>query len=168
MKKDIRLENYILKSADFAIPILLHLEQLVEIACPEVEVKLKWGMPHFEYKNKNLCHMASFKAHCAFGFWNVKVMNDPDKILDKENAMGSFGRITSMKDLPSDEILIKYILEAKRTIDEGIKLPQKSKIEKEKAILMHPDFWKLYSNIILLLISLRSSVIRIKKNIQNG
>ena len=29
---------------------------------------MKWGFPHFMYKGILGC-MASFKHHCAFGFW---------------------------------------------------------------------------------------------------
>jgi uncharacterized protein YdeI (YjbR/CyaY-like superfamily) len=71
-------------------------------------------------------------------------MKDPDKILDpaREQAMGHFGRITSLKDLPSDKILIKYIKEAMRLNDEGIKLPPKNKAsEAAKKELVVPDYF---------------------------
>ena len=65
---DPRIDAYIEKSADFAKPILNHIRELVHFACPQVEETMKWGFPHFMYKGI-LCSMASFKHHCAVGFW---------------------------------------------------------------------------------------------------
>src|SRR5574341_1172707 len=72
-KKDPRVDAYIAKSEDFAKPILAHLRKLVHTACPEVEETMKWSFPHFDYKGM-LCSMASFKEHCAFGFWKEQLI----------------------------------------------------------------------------------------------
>ncbi|MDP1623225.1 MAG: YdeI/OmpD-associated family protein [Bacteroidales bacterium] len=138
--KDQRLDKYIAAFADFAKPVLNHLRALVHQACPEVEEKLKWGFPHFDYKGV-YTSMAGFKEHCAFTFWKAKIMADPHKLLGEkeEKAMGHFGRIRSLKDLPPDEILLEYLLEAKRLNDKGIKVTQKKPTEKEKKELVVPD-----------------------------
>jgi len=47
-------------------------------------------------------------------------------------AMGQFGRITGLSDLPDDKILIEYIKEAAKLNDEGISVPSKSKKEKKE------------------------------------
>lgn len=125
-KIDPRIDDYIAKAKDFAGPVLIHIRNLVHTACPEVEETIKWGFPHFDYKGP-LCHMAAFKAHCAFGFWKAAILPDPDQILAESNAMSNFGRITSLAGLPSDEVMLKYLLEAVRLNDEGIKLPPKPK-----------------------------------------
>ena len=67
-KKEKIVDAYIAKSADFAKPILMHIRELVHKACPEVEEKMKWSFPHFDYKGEMMCSMAAFKQHCAFGF----------------------------------------------------------------------------------------------------
>jgi uncharacterized protein YdeI (YjbR/CyaY-like superfamily) len=124
---DKRIDNYINKSASFAQPILLHLRSLVHKACPEVEETIKWGMPFFDYKGEGLCNMASFKQHCAFGFWKASLMKDTSLIENAkgETAMGHLGRITKLKDLPSDATMIRYIKEAMKLNDEGIKVEKK-------------------------------------------
>jgi uncharacterized protein YdeI (YjbR/CyaY-like superfamily) len=73
--------------------------------------------------------MAAFKEHCSFMFWKAKLMKDPEKILQitEREAMGNFGNIKSLKDLPSDKILIAYIKEAARLNEENIKLPARKK-----------------------------------------
>src|SRR5688500_4106112 len=68
-RKDPRIDAYIANSAAFAQPILKHLRRIVHAGCPDAEETMKWRMPHFDYKGM-LCHMAAFKQHCAFGFWN--------------------------------------------------------------------------------------------------
>ena len=140
-KRDSRVDAYISKSLDFARPVLEYIRENVHKACPEVEETIKWGFPHFDYKGI-MCSMASFKEHCAFAFWKASIMKDPEKILDveRENAMGHFGRITSLKDLPKSKIFIQYIKEAARLNDEEIKLPAKPKVKVNKELII-PDYF---------------------------
>ena len=126
---DPRIDKYIEKKADFAKPILKHIRELVHKACPDAEETMKWGMPYFEYAGSILCAMAAFKEHCTFLFWKASLMKDPEKIFqitDRE-AMGHFGRISSLKDLPPEKTLIAYIKEAAQLNEENIKLPPRKK-----------------------------------------
>jgi uncharacterized protein YdeI (YjbR/CyaY-like superfamily) len=115
-KKDPRVETYIAKSAKFAQPILKHLRALVHAGCPDVVETVKWSFPHFEYKGV-LCSMAGFQEHCSFGFWNRAM-----KIPGKEGAMGQFGSIKALSDLPRDKVLLGYIREAARLNETGVKV----------------------------------------------
>lgn len=139
---DARIDAYIAKSAPFAQPILTHLRKLVHKACPQAEEKMKWSMPHFDYKGEMMCSMAAFKQHCSFGFWKAALMKDPALMATakSEVAMGHLGRITSLKELPSDKQMIAYIKEAMKLNDEGIKVakekPAASKEMKTPADLM--------------------------------
>ncbi|MEO8398433.1 MAG: YdeI/OmpD-associated family protein [Ignavibacteriaceae bacterium] len=134
-----KFDDYIQKSADFAKPILKHFRSLVHKADPDIEETIKWGMPFFDHKG-TVCHMAAFKQHCAIGFWKGSLMKDSKKVFvrNEEAAMGHLGRITSLKDLPSDKILIEYIKEAVKLNEAGIKLPPKK--PKEKKELEIPDY----------------------------
>ena len=138
-KKDKAVDGYIEKSADSARPILLHIRELVHKACPDVKEKMKWSFPHFDYKNEMMCSMASFKQHCAFGFWKASLMKDPvlTENAKSESAMGHMGRITSLKDLPPDKKIIGYIKEAMELTDRGIKLPPKVKSDKQELVVPH-------------------------------
>jgi uncharacterized protein YdeI (YjbR/CyaY-like superfamily) len=115
-KKDPRIDAYIAKSAKFARPILKHLRALVHEGCPDVVETVKWGMPHFDYEGV-LCGMAAFKEHCAFGFWNRAL-----KIPGRGGAMGQFGCIKSLADLPGDKVLVGYVREAARLNAAGEKV----------------------------------------------
>lgn len=110
MKRDPRVDAYIGRQADFARPILEHLREAVHAACPEAEESIKWGMPHFHYKGRMLAGMAAFKAHATFGFWRGgRVVGEEDR---QEGAMGQFGRLTSIGDLPKPEALTELIHKA--------------------------------------------------------
>lgn len=103
-KTDPRIDAYIEQAADFAKPILLHIRGLVHQACPEIKETMKWSFPHFDYKGI-VCSMAAFKRHCAFGFRKQSLL-ESDAFPKEKTAMGSFGRITSLKDLPADSEMI--------------------------------------------------------------
>jgi len=114
------IDTYIEESAVYAQPILIHLRKLIHEACPDIEEKIKWGMPFFDYKGP-VCNFAAFRQHCSFGFWKASLMKDPilKRNAENETAMGHMGRITSLKDLPSDKKIIAYIKEAVKLNEEG-------------------------------------------------
>lgn len=141
---DPRIDNYIMKSAEFAIPILDFWREMVHIACPDVKETMKWSMPFFEYNNYNVCNMAAFKYHCAFHFWLASKMEDRDKVFrqgDDSNAMGQLGKIKTLEDLPSEEQIIRLIQEAMSLIDQGVRIT-KDPIAKVLAEVVVPDYFK--------------------------
>ncbi len=121
-KKNILIDHYIDKSADFAKPILEHIRYMVHKACPEIEETIKWGMPSFEYKGL-VCGMAAFKAHCTLTFNKGNLMNDEHGILSQvgKTGMGQLGKLTSIKDLPNEKILIAYVKQAVKLNEAGVK-----------------------------------------------
>ncbi len=125
--KNRQVDAYITKAAPFAQSILNHLRQIVHHTCPEVQETIKWGFPHFEYHGV-LCSMAAFKQHCAFTFWKAALMSDVHKVFSqvKAQAMGHLGKLATDADLPRDDILIQYILEAMQLNKDGKKLPIRS------------------------------------------
>jgi uncharacterized protein YdeI (YjbR/CyaY-like superfamily) len=135
--KDPRVDQFISESNPFAKPILLHLRKQFHATCPEATETIKWGMPFFEYKGKILCHMAAFKAHCAFGFWHGKLLEIESK---HATAMGQFGRITSLADLPTDKAIADAIKSAMKLHDGGVKSPTRTKTA-TKPVLVVPDYF---------------------------
>lgn len=132
--KDERIDAYIANAAEFARPILTHLRSVVHAACPDVQETWKWSFPNFDYKGI-VCSMAAFKAHCTFGFWKASLMRDEHKLLERSgDAMGHFGRITSLADLPDDAILIAYIEEAVELNEKGVKLPPRPRSTERKEL----------------------------------
>lgn len=137
-KKDPRIDAYIEKSAAFAQPILKQVREQMHRHCPEVEETIKWGFPHFDYQGI-FAGMAAFKAHCALGFWKGALLTIDKK---SEAAMGQFGRITSVKNLPGEREMARLSKAAMVLNDEGIKSPARAKPKAEKQALIVPDHLK--------------------------
>ena len=134
--RDPRIDAYIHGSAEFAQPILKQFRKAVHAACPGSEETLKWGMPHFDYKGP-MCGMAAFKEHCAFSFWKGKLIFGERPWVVKEEAMGHFGRVTCLADLPDEKTLTAYIREAARLNEEGVQVSKAVPPKKTKLIV--PD-----------------------------
>ncbi|MBI5364857.1 MAG: YdeI/OmpD-associated family protein [Planctomycetes bacterium] len=134
--RDPRIDAYIEKAAPFARPILVHLRAVVHSACPKVVETVKWGSPSFEHAGL-LCGMAAFKQHCAFGFWKHDLVVEGDT--KAKEAMGSFGRITSVKDLPSKATLARYVKKAMQLNADGVKVVRKKTVPR-RPIPVHPEF----------------------------
>jgi hypothetical protein len=133
-RRDPRVDAYIKKSAPFAQPILARLREQVHAACPDVEETLKWRMPSFEYKGL-LCGMAAFKQHVTFGFWKHDlIVGENGKW---KEAMGSFGCIKSLDDLPPKTEFARYMKKAVQLNDDGVKVERKKTTKKPLA--MHPE-----------------------------
>ena len=126
--RDPRIDAYIAKSADFAKPILTHLRETVHAAAPTADETIKWGMPFFMYNGRILCSIAAFKEHCALHFWKGRQVIDPAASRG-ENAMGQFGRIRSVADLPSKKVLTGYV---KRAMDLHAEVAKSPPVKKAK------------------------------------
>ncbi len=135
---DPRVDAYIAKKPDFARPILTHLREVVHASGPGVVETIKWGMPSFEYHGI-LAGMAAFKAHCVFGFWKHELIlaGDPRA----QEAMGSFGCLRTLDDVPSRAVLLRYLKVARKLNEDGVKAPR-TKTARKKPAAMHPDFAK--------------------------
>jgi hypothetical protein len=121
-KTDPRVDAYIKRAAPFAQPILAHLRQLVHATVPDVEETMKWSTPHFDYKGM-FCGLAAFKAHVGLGFWKAGLLQEHLPGSGGLSSAGQFGKLTSLKDLPSDKELIRILKIAKQLNDDDVKAP---------------------------------------------
>lgn len=115
---DPRVDAYIDKARDFAQPILVRIREMVHEACPGVHETIKWSSPFFDYKGQMMCAMAAFKEHCALIFWKASLIEGVPR--NGDTSRGSFGRLTSVKDLPSKKVFTGYIKAAMALNDAGI------------------------------------------------
>ncbi|TAH38432.1 MAG: hypothetical protein EYC70_03355 [Planctomycetota bacterium] len=137
VKKDPRIDAYIARQRDFARPILARLRALVHTTCPEVTETLKWRSPSFEYHGI-LCGMAAFQEHAVFGFWKHELVVGDDR--KAQEAMGSFGRLRSLDDLPTKAEFARLMKKAMQLNEMGIKAVRQKTTK--KPIPMHPEFKK--------------------------
>lgn len=139
---DPRVDAYIEKAAPFAQPVLTHLRRLMHQACPHATESIKWGMPFFIQQGIIIASMASFKQHCAFGFWGPEMK----KVLAKDGlqasyGMGSLGRITGLHGLPPDRVLLTYMSQAADFVESGqrTKSIDRSKKSPKKPVRIPPE-----------------------------
>lgn len=126
--RDPRVDAYIANAAPFAKPILKSIRQAVHKGCPDVEETMKWSFPHFDYKGM-FCGMAAFKEHCTLGFWKASLLEGSIGSRTKD-AMGQFGRIMSVDDLPEEKELVALVRQAARLNDEGVRLVRRPRSPK--------------------------------------
>jgi uncharacterized protein YdeI (YjbR/CyaY-like superfamily) len=138
-----KVDAYIAKAAEFARPILARLREAFHAACPEIEERLKWGMPSFE-RNGIVGGMAAFKKHTTFGFWRQNDLEDPDGVMKGKMSGSTLRRAESLDDLPSMRALIDYIQRAVALNIAGTpattKAAKKSKKAKRAPLPMPDDF----------------------------
>lgn len=144
MTRDPRIDAYIAQAQPFAQPILTHVRERLHAACPDLTESIKWGMPAFSHGGRPLANMAAFKAHASFGFWNRRELATG---LEGE-AMGQFGRLTRIEDLPADDELdaiIRAQVELAHAPDRPKRPPRVPKPEAEvppalvAVLAKHPD-----------------------------
>ncbi len=119
-KRDPKVDAYIAEAAPFARPILRRLRKIVHAGCPAVEETIKWGFPHFVYKG-NIAGMAAFQQHCVFGFWKDALLFNRENGEQKE-AMGQFGRLTHVSEMPAETVMIGYVKKAAALNEDGVKV----------------------------------------------
>lgn len=136
MSRDPRIDDYIAKAQPFARPILSRIRQCVHSALPEVDETIKWRMPAYTVGGKIILITAAFKAHCALNFWRGQELENQSS---SPEAMGQFGKVTTLDELPSDQELERLVREAAQ-LAKSAPAPRKTKNEPKAAPELHPDF----------------------------
>ena len=136
MSCDPRVDAYIAKAQPFARPILEKVRERVHSVLPGAQEAIKWSMPAYTVSGKIVAITAAFKAHAALNFWRGQELRGSDANAD---AMGQFGKLKSVEDLPGDAELDRLIREAAE-LAKSAPAPRKTKNEPKPAPAMHPEF----------------------------
>lgn len=136
MNRDARIDAYVAKAQPFARPIIEHVRERVHAVVPDVEEAVKWGAPAFLVGGKILLVVGAFKQHMALNFWRGQELRGEAA---SDEAMGQFGRITSLQDLPDDADLDRLIAQAAE-LSRSAPAPRKPKAAPKPAAELHPDF----------------------------
>ena len=136
MSRDARIDAYIAKAQPFARPILDHIRERVHAVVPAAEETLKWSAPAFTLDGKILLMMAAFKQHAALNFWRGQELRGEAA---NAEAMGQFGKLVSLADLPADAELDRLIREAAE-LTTSAPAPRKVKHAPKPSPEMHREF----------------------------
>lgn len=138
-KRNPAVDAFIARSRADARPILARVRAAFHAGCPELEERIKWGVPSFEYKGM-LGGMAVFKHHVTFGFWKSRLMEDFEKAFGRPGRASAMGaRIVSLQDLPAKAALVAFVKEAKRLNDEGIKDSKRARPKRSSRVAVPAD-----------------------------
>jgi uncharacterized protein YdeI (YjbR/CyaY-like superfamily) len=136
VSRDPRIDAYIERAKPFAQPILAHVRERVHAALPEVEETTKWSAPAFTVGGKILLMMAAFKEHASLNFWRGQELRGDAANAD---AMGQFGKLKRLSDLPGDAELDRLIREAAE-LAKSAPAPRKVKHAPKPPPEVHPEF----------------------------
>jgi uncharacterized protein YdeI (YjbR/CyaY-like superfamily) len=136
VSRDPRVDAYIGKAQPFARPILEKLRERVHAVLPTAEETIKWSMPAYTVGGKIVLITAAFKAHAALNFWRGQELRGDSANAD---AMGQFGKIASVEDLPPDTELDRLIREAAE-LAKSAPAPRKVKHAPKPPPELHPEF----------------------------
>ena len=98
MRREPRIDAYIARAQPFAQPILSKVRERVHALVPDIEEAMKWSHPAFCRNGKIVLGTAAFKEHAAVNFWRGEELG----LETKAGAMGQFGKLTRIEDLPAD------------------------------------------------------------------
>ena len=103
---------------------------------PDVEETTKWSMPAYLVDGKIVLMTAAFKAHAALNFWRGQELRGQGANYE---AMGQFGKLTALEDLPADAELDRLIVEAAE-LAKSAPAPRQVKHQRKPPADLHPDF----------------------------
>ena len=126
---------YIAAAAPFARPILKRVRAAFHRGRPGVEETLKWGHPFFGWHGI-VGHMAAFKQHVAFGFWQSgRLSKAARRQLAGSGVRGMGGaRLTSTSQLPSLAVLARIVAQAALLNERGLRRGAKRRREPRAAV----------------------------------
>jgi uncharacterized protein YdeI (YjbR/CyaY-like superfamily) len=136
LSREPRIDAYIARAQPFARSILEKVRERVHAVLPDVEETIKWSMPAYTLGGKIILITAAFKAHTALNFWRGQELESAHASV---GAMGRFGKIKSVGELPPDAELDKLIREAAE-VARNAPSPRKAKHPPKPAPELHPDF----------------------------
>jgi len=97
--------------------------------------EIKWGVPCYNYQNKNILIVAAFKEYCSINFFKGTLMSDPNQLLvspGENSQAGKLLKFTSLNEILAIENEIKaYIFEAVEIEKAGLKVAFKKITEFE-------------------------------------
>ncbi len=135
MNREPKIDEYIARAKPFARPILEKMRERIHAVVPDVEEAIKWQMPAYSRSGKILLITAAFKAHAALNFWRGQELR---KDVADADALGQFGKIKSVDQLPTDAELDRLIRQAADLATQAA--PRKPKHRPKAALEIHPEF----------------------------
>jgi uncharacterized protein YdeI (YjbR/CyaY-like superfamily) len=69
----------------------------IVLSC-DIQEEIKWGVPVYTYKGKNIVNVSALKDACVMGFFKGALLQDPDKVLQQQGKNSQSARIMKFTD----------------------------------------------------------------------
>lgn len=112
----------------------LELETLRQIVLEsDLEEELKWGVPVYTHKGKNIINVSALKEFSTIGFYKGALLKDPNDILFQQGASSQSVRLLKFTGVDQiiehKDIILEYIREAIENEEAGKKVEFKKNLE---------------------------------------
>ena len=105
-------ENYILNQVEPYRSILLHLQIVVEINVPDLELKYRYNIPFYYLEDRPFCYLNQSKDYVDLGFRNaVHLKVNLEFMTTAQRKMIKFLRYRNLKEI-DDKILVEILKDA--------------------------------------------------------
>lgn len=106
-------------------PEELKLLRRLAVECGLIE-ELKWGVPCYTYRGKNILTVSALKDFTAIGFFKGSLLSDPEKLLSKPGEHSQAARYIKVTDskraIENEDVIKAYIFEAIEVERAGLKV----------------------------------------------
>ncbi len=99
------IDGFFAKQPPHLGAILVVLRALVEEAAPDAESSIKWGMPFYTIHGTMMCALGGHRSHVRLVLSGpADAFPDPAGLLEGESANGRHLKLTSLDELPRDDV----------------------------------------------------------------
>ena len=100
------VDSYFMQQSPEKRALLEKLRALVAKGVPGADASIKWGVPFYQLKGKNVCSLAAFKEHVGINFFaSPDVLVDPGKRLEGGGKTMRMLKVRRAEDIDSASIL---------------------------------------------------------------
>ena len=107
-----KIDTYFDSKSPAVAALCRQLEGLVVEAVPEIELAMKWGMPHYDYKGI-MCGVGGFKKHATLFLHKGAQLDDSAGLFEGQegNKTNRTLKVTTAEDIDRD-LILRYVREA--------------------------------------------------------
>ncbi len=105
-------EEYILQQAEPFRSILLHLQSVIELTVPGIDLKYKYKIPFYYIEGRPFCYLNQSKDYVDLGFWNASHLSvHLEHMTTAGRKIMRSLRYKSLEEI-NDEILVEILEDA--------------------------------------------------------
>lgn len=133
--RDSRIDCYIARSAAFAQPILTDIRKQAHPNCPDAMETIQWWITFFSVSGPHFLQHGGVQVALRLWFWRGSLLKIETKL---NEAMGQFGRIGSLANLPGNKAFARLVKAAMMLQEAGTTSPARARSRWRKKSWWYP------------------------------